>query len=183
MFWSWIRKARIWVKKKKRIFFRCVYLLHKKGASNKDLSCRSRATTAKKCTKKRDEFFFCFAFLPLPSSLLKLHIAVIQKFCSHGNVTSHFSFLFQQYFSQCSLLLIAFPNKWMHLKWKLHRCNYRCNYRSQVNYRCSTNTIFLFLSLCLPPSVLLYSLIICPSRCDYCNIIKTICICNVCICH
>ena len=128
-------------------------------------------------------FFFCFAFLPLPSSLLKLHIAVIQKFCSHGNVTSHFSFLFQQYFSQCSLLLIAFPNKWMHLKWKLHRCNYRCNYRSQVNYRCSTNTIFLFLSLCLPPSVHLYSLIICPSRCDYCNIIKTICICNVCICH
>ena len=46
------------LRKRKRIFSRCVYLLRKKGASNKDLSCRSRATTANKCTKKRDEFFF-----------------------------------------------------------------------------------------------------------------------------
>ena len=39
------------------------------------------------------------AFLPFsllsPSSLLKLPIVVIQKFCYHGNVTSHFSSLFE----------------------------------------------------------------------------------------
>ena len=34
---------------------------------------------------------FCLPFsLPSPSSLLKLPIVVIQKFCYHGNVTSHF---------------------------------------------------------------------------------------------
>ena len=32
--------------------------------------------------------------LPSPSSLLKLHIVVIQKFCYRGNETSHFSSLF-----------------------------------------------------------------------------------------
>ena len=39
----------------------------------------------------------CFAFYPfsllLPSSLLKLPIVVIQNFCYHGYVTSHFSLL------------------------------------------------------------------------------------------
>ena len=60
---------------------------------------------AKKRAKKRDaraELLFCgykpiafFQFpLPSPASLLKLSIIVIQKFCYHGNVTSHFSFLF-----------------------------------------------------------------------------------------
>ena len=78
-------------------------------------SCRSRASTTKKCTKKRDaraKLLFCqskpIAFLPfsLPStsSLLKLPIVVIQKFCYHGNVTLHFS----------SLLLsnLGFLTKW-----------------------------------------------------------------------
>ena len=54
---------------------------------------RNRATTAKKCTKKRDAFVsFSLALLSL---LLKLHIVVIQKFCYHGNVhvTTHFSSL------------------------------------------------------------------------------------------
>ena len=57
-------------------------------------------------SKKRDErvkLLFCYskliAFLSFsllsPSSLLKLPIAVIQKFCYHGNMTSHFSSLFQ----------------------------------------------------------------------------------------
>ena len=39
--------------------------------------------------------------MPSPSSLLKLPIVVIQKFCNHGNVTSHL----------CSLLLKAFYNR------------------------------------------------------------------------
>ena len=57
-------------------------------------------------SKKRDagaKLLFCYskliAFLPFslpsPSSLLELPIAVIQKFCYHGNMTSHFSSLFQ----------------------------------------------------------------------------------------
>ena len=60
---------------------------------------------AKKHAKKRDaraELLFCgykpivfFQFpFPSPASWLKLSIIVIQKFCYHGNVTSHFSFLF-----------------------------------------------------------------------------------------
>ena len=63
--------------------------------------------TAKKCTKKRDaraKLLFCqskpIAFLPFsfssPSSLLKLPLVVIQKFCYHGNVTSHLSSLKNQ---------------------------------------------------------------------------------------
>ena len=57
-------------------------------------------------SKKRDarvKLLFCYskliAFLSFsllsPSSLLELPIAVIQKFCYHGNMTSHFSSLFQ----------------------------------------------------------------------------------------
>ena len=46
-------------------------------------------------------FYFAkpIAFLPFslfsPSSLLKLFIVVIQNFCYHGNVTSHFSSLLE----------------------------------------------------------------------------------------
>ena len=65
----------------------------------------NHATATKKCTKKHDaraKFLFCYYkpvallmfFLPSPSLLLKLHIVVIQKFCYHGNLTSHFSSLF-----------------------------------------------------------------------------------------
>ena len=75
-----------------------------------EVSRRGRATTAKKCTEKRDaraKLLFCcvnlFAFspflLPSPSSLLKLPIVVIQKFCYYGNTTSHFSSLFRVVFT------------------------------------------------------------------------------------
>ena len=60
-----------------------VHPLHKAFAWNEEVSCRSRTTMAKKCTKKRDA-------RAKPLSLLKLPIALIQKFWYHGNVTSHF---------------------------------------------------------------------------------------------
>ena len=51
----------------------------------------------KKCTKNLVFFFFCqskpIAFCCSPSPLQKLSVVVIQKFCYHGNVTSHFSSL------------------------------------------------------------------------------------------
>ena len=54
----------------------------------------------KKCTEKRDaraKLIFCqskpFFFCCSPSPLQRLPIVVIQKFCYHGNVTSHFSSL------------------------------------------------------------------------------------------
>ena len=51
----------------------------------------------KKCTKKCDCFFFAnlnlLLFCCSPSPLQKLSVVVIQKFCYHGNVTSHFSSL------------------------------------------------------------------------------------------
>ena len=91
-------------RKRKRKSLCCVHQLHKASAWNKDVSSRRPATTAKKCTKKRDaraKLLFCsykpIVFLPfsLPSSslLLKLSIVVILKCCYHGNVTSHFSSL------------------------------------------------------------------------------------------
>ena len=70
------------------------------------VSCHSRATMAKKCTKKRDaraKLLFCSSkpialspfSLPSPSSLLPIVANVaIQKFCYHGNVMSHFSSLY-----------------------------------------------------------------------------------------
>ena len=56
---------------------------------------------AKKCTKKSNaqaRLFFCQSKPVLlvccsPSPLQKLPLVVIQKFCYHGNVTSHFSSL------------------------------------------------------------------------------------------
>ena len=70
-------------RKRKRKLLPCVPILNKTG--NEALSRCSRATTAKKCTKKRDartKLLFCqskpIAFFPLsllsPSSLLKLPI-------------------------------------------------------------------------------------------------------------
>ena len=84
-------------RKRKRQFLRCARLLRKAGAWNREVSRRSRATTAKRRTKQRDaraQLLFCWykpmAFfhfsLPSLASLLKLPI---QKFCYHGNVTSH----------------------------------------------------------------------------------------------
>ena len=89
-------------RKRKRNFSCCARLLRKAGAWNLAVSCRSRATTAKKRTKKHDtrtQLLLCwykpiaYLLLSLPSlaSLLKLPIVVIQKFCYHGNVTSDFS--------------------------------------------------------------------------------------------
>ena len=91
-------------RKRKRNFSCCARLLRKAGAWNLAVSCRSRATTAKKRTKKHDartQLLLCwykpiaYLLLSLPSlaSLLKLPIVVIQKFCYHGNVTSDFSSL------------------------------------------------------------------------------------------
>ena len=76
----------------------CVHLVYKVNAWNWEVSRRSRATSAKKCTKKFEVLallpkliaFLAFS-LPSPSSLLKLHIVLIQKLCYHGNMTSHFS--------------------------------------------------------------------------------------------
>ena len=71
----------------------CVHLLHKGGALNEDVSCRNREATAKKCTKKPTSC--CFADINLlifspfsllsPSSLLKLPVNVMKKFCCYGN--------------------------------------------------------------------------------------------------
>ena len=68
----------------------CVHLLHKGGALNEDVSCCSRAATAKKWTKKPTSC--CFADINLllfspflllsPSSLLKLPFNVIKKFAA-----------------------------------------------------------------------------------------------------
>ena len=88
IFWVEPKRTVRKFRKRKTKLLCCAHLLHKAG----EVSRRSRATTAKKCTKKRDaraKMFFCCS----PSPLQKLPIVVIQKFCYHGNVTSHFSSL------------------------------------------------------------------------------------------
>ena len=76
----------------------CVHLLRKVGA------CHSRATTAKKHAKKRDAraklLFYYYKFIAFFAVLFAVAFVVaqapfvvIQKFCYHGNVTSHFSSL------------------------------------------------------------------------------------------
>ena len=66
-----------------------------KRVRDEEVSRCGHATTAKKRTKKRDSRAECKA-MPLPASFLKLPIVVIQKFCYHGNVKSHFSSLLQR---------------------------------------------------------------------------------------
>ena len=54
-----------------------------------ELRVREQSHSVSRCF-----FFFFFAIDKTPpSTLLKLSIVVIQKFCYHGNVTSHFSLL------------------------------------------------------------------------------------------
>ena len=53
---------------RKRKLLCCVHLFHKAGARNQEVSCRSRSTTSKKCTKKRDgraKLLFCYLNLLL----------------------------------------------------------------------------------------------------------------------
>ena len=99
----WIKSERTVSKfrNRKRRLLCCVHLLHKAGAWNLEVSYRSRATTAKKCTKQRYArakllllllFFFSqsepIVFLLFAVAIAKLPTVVIQKFCYHGVVTS-----------------------------------------------------------------------------------------------
>ena len=83
----WVECERTIFKFGTKKFLSCASLLHKVGKWNYEVSS-IRATMAKKCTKTRNaqaKLFFC------PSK--PIAIVVIQKFCSHGNVTSRFSSL------------------------------------------------------------------------------------------
>ena len=99
MFWVESGRTVSWFRKRKKIF--CVVLTYsiKRASEIRKVSCRSRATTAKKCTKKRDACakLFSFQFKPIAFLLLqKLPIVVVQKFCYHSKVTSHFSSLLKE---------------------------------------------------------------------------------------
>ena len=84
--------------KRKSNFLCCFYLLHKTDTWNWEASCSIRAS--KKGTKKASSAYK-FLVLLIHSYCLhcKLPIVVIQTFCYHGDVTSHFSLL-------CSLAVI-----------------------------------------------------------------------------
>ena len=83
----WVECERTIFKFGTKKFLCCASLLHKVGKWNYEVSSIC-ATMAKKRTKTRNaqaKLFFC------PSK--PIAIVVIQKFCSHGNVTSRFSSL------------------------------------------------------------------------------------------
>ena len=101
IFWFESERTVSKFRKRKRKFLCCAHLLNKAGEWNLEVSSRSRATTARKYTKKRDvraKLFFCqtkpIAFLLLQ----KPSVVEIHKFSYHSKVTSHF-------FSLLSLLL------------------------------------------------------------------------------
>ena len=62
-FLGWISKGQYLSLQRRKIkFLCCVHPHHKAGAWNQEVSCRSRATTAKKCIKMRDaraKLLFC----------------------------------------------------------------------------------------------------------------------------
>ena len=78
------------LEKEKEKFLRCAHLLRKAGAWDLEVSCRSRATTAKKRAKKRGacaQLLFCwykpiafFPFsLPSPVSLRSLYVFFLSR--------------------------------------------------------------------------------------------------------
>ena len=109
---SWVESERTLSKfrKRKRKFLRCDHLLDKAGEWNWEVSCRSRATTAKKCTKRcdaREQLFFCQSK------------PVNQKFCYHSNVTSHFSTLYCSFAVDVTAGMLVIKNKSISLLWEV----------------------------------------------------------------
>ena len=96
----WVKSERTVsrLRKWKRNFLCCAHLLHKVGTWNKEVSCRSHATTARKCTKQHDAHAKLFAVAI--SKTPYCHV-VIQKFYYHGNVASHFSSLLSNKIACC----------------------------------------------------------------------------------
>ena len=78
------------LEKEKRNFLCFVHLLCKAGASKQEVSCRSRARMAKKCTKKRGArakllfYYYVNLLLFCHSPSLLFPFVVIQKFCYHA---------------------------------------------------------------------------------------------------
>ena len=100
----------------------CVVLLHKAAYEIRKFMSQS-FHGGWEMYKKRDaraKLLFCwykliaFQLFSLPSSLLKLPIVEIQKFCYHGNVTSHISSLLGN--SLLTSEVIAPPRNLMALK-------------------------------------------------------------------
>ena len=60
------------------------------------------------CCANINLLLFLLFSLPSPSSLIKLPIVVIQKFCCHGNVTSHLSSLQKRQENACQRFLNNF---------------------------------------------------------------------------
>ena len=85
-------------RKRKRQFLCCVHLLHNAGSWNKEISCRSGATKAEKCTKLHDSpaklfvdiniLFLCRSPCRRRRRWICCHPEIVLP--SRGNVTSHF---------------------------------------------------------------------------------------------
>ena len=90
----------------------CVVITYsiKAGEWNWEVSWRSRATTAKKCTKRCDaraQLVFCQSK------------PVNQKFCYHSNVTSHFSTLYCCFAVDVTAAMLVIRNKSITLLWEV----------------------------------------------------------------
>ena len=108
----WVKSYRTVSKfrKRKRKFLCRVHPLDKAGEWNWEVPWRSRATTAKKCTKKCDaqaKLFFCQSK------------SVNPKFRYHSNVTSHFSTLYCSFGVDVTAAMLVIRNKSITLLWEV----------------------------------------------------------------
>ena len=102
MFWIESERTVSELRKRQRNFFYCVHLLSEVGKFHVAVVQRSLKNVQKSVmhvpcccfTNNINLLLFSPFSFPSPSLLPKLHFVVIQKFCYHGNVTSHFSPLF-----------------------------------------------------------------------------------------
>ena len=108
----WVKSDRTVSKfrKRKRKFLCRAHPVDKAGEWNWEVPWRSRATTAKKCTKNCDaqaKLFFCQSK------------SVNQKIFYHSNVTSHFSTLYCSFGVDVKAAMLLIRNKSITLLWEV----------------------------------------------------------------
>ena len=112
IFWVKSERTACNFRERKLKFLCCAHVLHKAGAWNWEVSCRGRATTAEKCTKKREaraKMFFC-------QSKLTVLFAVRRPRCknflllSSGNFATMVTWRYTSlYYSQIGLHSVLLP--------------------------------------------------------------------------
>ena len=113
IFWVETKRTVRKFRKRKRKFLCCAHYSIKRVH---EVSCHSHATMPGQEMHVQSCFLFAnlnlLLFCCSPSPLQKLPVVVIQKFCYHGNMTSHFSLYCSHNYYVHKHLLISFVQHW-----------------------------------------------------------------------